>query len=75
MRITGGAPMVFLGRWDDQVQVLGHRVELSEVEAALRGCAGIVDAAAIAWPVQEGTAQGIVAFVTGDAEGHASVIE
>lgn len=36
----------FLGRLDDQVKVRGHRVELGEVEAALRRMAGVTDAAA-----------------------------
>jgi nonribosomal peptide synthetase MxcG len=40
--------LIFLGRRDDQVKILGHRIELAEVEAALRACAGIREAAVIA---------------------------
>jgi len=35
-----------LGRLDDQVKVRGNRVELAEVEAALRACPGVAEAAA-----------------------------
>ncbi|MEM7337665.1 MAG: amino acid adenylation domain-containing protein [Actinomycetota bacterium] len=41
----------FLGRADDQVQVLGHRVELGDVEAAVRRIDGVVDAVAFALPL------------------------
>ncbi len=36
----------FLGRRDDQVKLRGHRVELGEVEHALRSCNGVASAAA-----------------------------
>ncbi|MEU9119881.1 AMP-binding protein [Streptomyces sp. NPDC048506] len=47
-RARGGAPLVHLGRRDQQVQVHGYRVELGEVEAALRALPGVVDAAVLA---------------------------
>lgn len=37
----------FLGRDDDQVKVSGHRIELGEVEHALRQCADVADAAVV----------------------------
>ena len=52
-----------LGRIDNQVKVLGNRVELEEVDAHLRRSAGTTSAAAVAWPVRHGTASGIVGFV------------
>lgn len=51
-----------LGRVDNQVKVLGNRVELEEVEAHLREVVGTDLVAAVAWPVSDGRASGIVAF-------------
>jgi amino acid adenylation domain-containing protein len=56
---------VYLGRTDHQVKVLGHRVELSEVEAALTRNEGVAQAVALGWPVHDGSAEGVVAFVAG----------
>lgn len=39
----------FHGRADRQVKIDGKRVELGEIEAALRDCGGVVDAAVICW--------------------------
>jgi acyl-coenzyme A synthetase/AMP-(fatty) acid ligase len=52
-----------LGRTDNQVKVLGNRIELEDVEAHLRAVCGTELVAAVAWPVAHGTADGIVAFV------------
>jgi amino acid adenylation domain-containing protein len=57
-----GAPLEFLGRMDTQIKVLGHRVELGEVEAALRDETG-AHAVAVGWPRTESGAAGLVAFV------------
>jgi len=54
-----------LGRIDNQVKVLGLRVELEEIEAHLREVYETDSVAVIAWPVQHGSASGIVAFVCG----------
>jgi len=56
-----------LGRIDNQVKVLGNRVEIEEVEAHLREVCGHASVAAVAWPVINGSAQGIVACVAGNA--------
>jgi D-alanine--poly(phosphoribitol) ligase subunit 1 len=51
-----------LGRIDNQVKILGNRVELEEVEAHLREIVGTDLVAAVAWPVSDGRATGIAAF-------------
>ena len=38
-RQTPGKPLTYLGRLDSQIKVLGHRVELAEVESAVRKAA------------------------------------
>ncbi|SER13331.1 amino acid adenylation domain-containing protein [Streptomyces sp. yr375] len=59
-----GVPLVHLGRVDQQVQVHGYRVELGEVEAALRALPGVVDAAVLALPAADGSVE-LAAAVTG----------
>jgi len=54
-----------LGRIDNQVKVRGLRVELEEVEAHLRDIYVTDAVAAVAWPTEHGSANGIVAFVCG----------
>jgi acyl-CoA synthetase (AMP-forming)/AMP-acid ligase II len=51
-----------LGRIDNQVKILGNRVELEEVEAHLREILGTDAVAAVAWPLVDSRATGIVAF-------------
>jgi len=55
----------FLGRSDYQIKVLGYRVELGEIEAALCQDDAVTQAVALGWPIAEGTAESIVAFVCG----------
>lgn len=57
--------LAFLGRLDSQIKVLGHRVELEEVEATIREEAA-ADAIAVGWPRTETGAAGIVALVAGE---------
>jgi len=66
-RPIGHEPMTYVGRVDHQIKVLGHRVELGEVEALLREEPGVDAAVAVGWPVSETGAGAIVAFVTGTA--------
>jgi acyl-CoA synthetase (AMP-forming)/AMP-acid ligase II len=51
-----------LGRIDNQVKILGNRVELEEIEAHLREVVGTDLVAAVAWPVADLRATGVVAF-------------
>jgi acyl-CoA synthetase (AMP-forming)/AMP-acid ligase II len=59
-----GGPLEYLGRMDSQIKILGHRVELEEVEAVLREEAG-AEAIAVGWPRTPSGAAGIVAFIAG----------
>ncbi|HEY4058501.1 MAG TPA: amino acid adenylation domain-containing protein [Kofleriaceae bacterium] len=56
----------YAGRIDQQIKVLGYRVEVLEIESALRGATNR-ELAVVPWPITEdGGAQGTVAFVVGD---------
>lgn len=64
-----------LGRTDNQVKVNGYRVELEEVEAHLRMVCGTDSVAVVAWPMEHGTASGLVAFVSGVEAGPGEIRE
>src|SRR6266487_1895784 len=55
-------PLTYLGRLDNQVKVLGHRVELGEVEAVVRSLSGVDAVVALAWP-NSSKADGIELFL------------
>ncbi|MGH8879046.1 MAG: non-ribosomal peptide synthetase, partial [Stackebrandtia sp.] len=63
--------LTFLGRVDDQVKIRGHRVELGEIDATLRGIAGIADCVTVARPDAVGQQQ-LIAYVV-PAAGHEPV--
>lgn len=62
-RVENGE-LVYLGRVDSQVQVQGVRVELDEVDHAVRSCDGIVDVHTTAASGPDGMTQ-LVVFYTG----------
>ncbi|MFC9945628.1 AMP-binding protein [Streptomyces pratensis] len=64
VRRAEGDGLLYLGRQDAQVQVHGIRMELAEVDAAVRACPGVEDAATVAVPV-DGTVE-LAVFHTGD---------
>jgi non-ribosomal peptide synthetase component F len=55
----------YLGRTDHQIKIRGYRVELQEIEAVLRKACGTEQAVSVAWPVSNGSAEGVVGFVSG----------
>jgi acyl-coenzyme A synthetase/AMP-(fatty) acid ligase len=58
-----GQPITFLGRMDHQIKIAGVRIELGEVEKAIRDAAGTDLAVALGWPPTSSGATGIVGFV------------
>jgi acyl-coenzyme A synthetase/AMP-(fatty) acid ligase len=72
-RRSHGKPLVYLGRVDNQIKVLGHRVELGEVEAILREESGIDGAVAVGWPISPSGAGGIEAFLQAEETDLASL--
>lgn len=64
-RPVGDRPLTHLGRTDFQIKVLGHRVELGEIEAVVRRVSGLDGAIAIGWPVTSSGAGGIEVFLEG----------
>jgi len=55
----------YLGRRDFQVKISGYRVELQEIDLVLREASKTELAVAIPWPLNEGSASGIVGVVSG----------
>ena len=64
VRMDNNGCIYYLGRIDDQVKILGHRVELGEIDAAIRESSGSELAFSIPWPIKDGNAKGIVAFIS-----------
>ncbi|MFD8260125.1 amino acid adenylation domain-containing protein [Streptomyces griseoluteus] len=65
VRVTE-AGLVHLGRLDQQVKIQGYRVELGEIEAALRDAPGVRDAVVLAVP-DPGGQTALAAACTGDS--------
>ncbi|MCN9241197.1 amino acid adenylation domain-containing protein [Streptomyces sp. RY43-2] len=70
VRVLPGERYEYVGRLDDQVKVRGHRVELAEIEAAVRRRNGVADAVVHARPTDDGIE--ILAFVAPETAGDAA---
>ncbi|MFE7628371.1 AMP-binding protein [Streptomyces sp. NPDC057509] len=63
IRVGADGQLLYLGRLDQQVQVRGVRIELAEIDEALRLCPGVEDAVAVPVPSEQGIT--LAAFHTG----------
>lgn len=66
-RPVDGAPLTHLGRMDFQVKIMGHRVELGEIEAIVRDATGFDGTLAVGWPPTPSGYGGVEVFVEGTA--------
>ncbi len=57
----------YVGRKDQQVKLHGYRVEPNEVEAALKACPGLRDAAIVVRRSAEGLPMALIGYVTREA--------
>lgn len=64
-----GFPMTYLGRTDNQIKILGHRVELAEIESVVREESTIEGVVALGWPIMPGGALGVEVFIEDAAAG------
>lgn len=64
-----------LGRIGNQIKLMGQRIELEEVEAHLLRVSSAASAACVAWPMDDGLPQGIVAFVVGSKRSAEQIIQ
>lgn len=67
---------IFAGRADRQIKIRGFRVELIEIEGAVRKAGGRENVAVIPWPLlSPGNAGGCVAFVAGPVVDAAPILK
>lgn len=67
-RPVGDGPLTHLGRIDFQVKVLGHRVELGEIESVVRDAVGLDGVVAVGWPPTSSGFAEVEVFIEGNAE-------
>jgi amino acid adenylation domain-containing protein len=64
------APLIHLGRVDSQIKVLGHRVELGEIEAVVRKHCGSDAVVALGWPSTSSGYGGVEVFIESQVKNH-----
>jgi amino acid adenylation domain-containing protein len=64
----------YLGRLDNQVQILGNRVELQEIDCILKRASNSEMVVSLAWPIENGVAKSVVAFIAESEEQEKSKI-
>jgi amino acid adenylation domain-containing protein len=67
VRLLPSGDIAYAGRTDDQLKIMGRRIEPGEIEAAARAVDGVMDAVAVGWPLQDGKPVAITLFITTDA--------
>jgi amino acid adenylation domain-containing protein len=67
-RPIGNGPLTHLGRVDFQIKVLGHRVELGEIESVVRRISGLEGVVAVGWPLTSSGCGGIEVFIEGESK-------
>ena len=65
VKLEAAGNLCYLGRIDHQVKIRGYRVELQEIEGVLRKTCCTDQVVSVPWPVNNGSADGVVAFVSG----------
>lgn len=65
--VNAAGELVHCGRNDDQIKLRGFRIELAEVEHAIRRAAGTSFVVVLAYPADERGPQGLTAVVAGSA--------
>ncbi|GAB2593886.1 amino acid adenylation protein [Paractinoplanes abujensis] len=65
VRLLDDGELLYLGRIDSQVQIQGFRVELAEVDHAVRQCPGVTNAATVTRPAPSGGLE-LLVYYTGD---------
>jgi len=72
VRATASGALAFEGRLDDQVKINGYRVELQDVDEALRRAAGTREVATIAWTRRGSTI--LIGFVCGSTRSTSEIL-
>ena len=75
VKLNSNGDLEYIGRIDNQVKILGYRVELGEVERVVRSILETELVVAVAWPRDGATAGGIAVFVSGGNEDWKLVVE